>query len=263
VRYRSSNRRYGILGTISWVIALISAVYASSLKIDASVAKLRFGQGFANALSLTSSYAWICLPLLTIAVPLCNFLRESVGNPRSWKAVHRILDDFRNDLFDQTSDDPIHANRVTLFKRVKYRWSFRERWYWPMLMGGWLVPVERSGHTSQTSNTVFRASSDGLNVEGVAGQAWSRKKIFIVEKHIDTENIEDYLTRSKTPDRMQKRLSADRRSYVGIPIELAGDVWGVIVIDSVLDRVPYSTNRKEKKKFTQLAKTLTIIIEGL
>jgi len=89
---------------------------------------------------------------------------------------------------------------------------------------------------------VFLAPDDADAAEGVAGLAWSCNKMIPVSELPDLyadqtdENIRVYATRTwLSPDLVKKRLNkryAMARSYLGIPIEVKGKRWGVLVLDS-------------------------------
>ena len=156
-------------------------------------------------------------------------------------------------------------NRVTLF-RVK---SFHLTWPWRAWppVGCWLVPVERSNHLTRKSKACFLAKDDG-SADGVAGQAYVQRSCVYVDNlpNICAENavpntqpfllrlfykyfwksrylnagqlrmVKAYAARSWSNEgRILKHRVAKKnlpRSLCGLPVEVGGKIWGVIVIDS-------------------------------
>jgi len=161
----------------------------------------------------------------------------------------RLFNDYREEAFNIAEDDAVHNHRVTLFKRSRLIW-----WIWPWRSryspwgkmrapwSGWLVPLVRSGHTTQRSRTVFLAPDDADNVEGVVGQVWARDRVIVVEDLPDLcgnatdQDIAAYALKTWVPDAWVRwRLRSGKqcpRSICGIPVEVNGSRWGVIVLDS-------------------------------
>ena len=78
---------------------------------------------------------------------------------------------------------------------------------------------------------------------GVAGQAWVRNKMVEAVglpdlKTRPTESdYEVYAERSWLPKGQVLRHRYGARSFIGLPVEVNGNVWGVIVIDSRKDSI--------------------------
>lgn len=201
------------------------------------------------------------VPLCILLVPVVMGFRKMIGGSRVWGLVHSVLDDLRGDLFGRSKDDRLHANRVTLFKYVKWAWCFR-KWPW----SGWLVPVERSGHTTRRTRSIFMAPDDGDRVEGVAGIAWSRGKQYYKEDLPDlSDNESDELLREYSrscklsPETVRKRKHL-ARSVHATTVEVKGCVWGVLVVDS---RKPTLPMNKLQKDYRRVARFLGWALERL
>ena len=194
----------------------------------------------------------IAIPLLTALMIGCAWSCYAIGPPWVWATVHSILDEFRGHAFrTETFSDPLHYHRVTLFKYVGVKFLLaRESWrsrFWPWGKGrypwsGWLVPITRSGHTTKISSTVFLAPDDADNAEGIAGQTWALNSSLPVKDLPDLqgnptqEQIVDYGRRTfVSEDWLRTRLGNDKplpQSLHGIPVEVKGKPWGVLVLDS-------------------------------
>jgi hypothetical protein len=141
---------------------------------------------FGSLIRWTKSFA----PYLVLSSAALTVLaRAGRWSVREKSALERMIDrligddlgKFRKDCFPGLPEnEPRHNNRVTIFKHVQWKWRIRPwrnmtwPWGWPRLPGsGWLVIAHRSGHTTQSSTTVFLAPDDAVHAEGVAGRAWS------------------------------------------------------------------------------------------
>jgi hypothetical protein len=184
--------------------------------------------------------AWWLLPTILILLPTVDWIRRWTERKTLWPIVKAILDDFRSRLFP-TNGDPSHYHRATLFRRCAWVWrkkSLRSPGR------GWVKVYERSGHTTQNSRTVFRAPNDPDKATGVAGTTWAWNRMVIVENlpNLETsptsENFIEYAQRSNCPEKDIRELRPRSRSLCGIPIEVKGSLWGVLVIDSRSPTLP-------------------------
>lgn len=182
------------------------------------------------------------LLLILFAVSYLCRLRTYLLPPTTWKKVNALLNELQKMIFKEERDrgEPLHNHRVTLFRQGQcWRWGL---WPW----GGWLVPVERSGHMTRKTKTVFRAPDDPNRLEGVAGLTWSTRAIVAIgdlpdlnasASALQEADIEKYASKTLvTPEWVKKRIAEKKalgRSFCGIPVEVGGGtLWGVIVVDS-------------------------------
>lgn len=174
------------------------------------------------------------------------------GDPWLVDKLQFILDRYQDGAFHSENCQPRTPkdhNRVTLFRHQK--WGFVRHWsaknkLWPWGKHGpfteFLVPVLRSGHMSKKTSIAFAVSDDSDKTEGIAGQAWAcgealavgglplmelgsssrAKTLYAGRTYSDQEMIESYI----------KRARPMPRSIVAIPVERAGKMWGVLVLDS-------------------------------
>jgi hypothetical protein len=173
---------------------------------------------------------------------LCR-LRTYLKPPETWKKINALLNELQKMLFKEERDrgEPLHNHRVTLFKQG---WCIR-RGVWPL--NGWLVPVERSGHMTRKTKTIFRAPDDPNRLEGVAGLTWCTRGVVAigdlpdlngsVASNLQEAAIEEYASKTLVkPEWVRKRIKERKtlgRSFCGIPVEVnGGTLWGVIVVDS-------------------------------
>lgn len=174
------------------------------------------------------------------------------GDPWLVEKLQFILDRYQDGAFHIDSEQiaaPKDHNRVTLFRYQKgwfvRHWSAKY-WYWPWgkhsPFTSFLVPVLRSGHISKKTSIAFAVSDDSDKTEGVAGQAWAcetalavgglplmevttgvrAKTLYAGRTSSDREMIETYIKRNRHMP----------CSIVAIPVEKAGKLWGVLVLDS-------------------------------
>lgn len=238
-----------LLPLVKWthrIFSILSVLLVSIAKVPvlSRVESLNFVGHFVD----TNGY-WL-LPAILLVIPGLEWVRRKLESVNTWRIVEAILEDFRNKVFDDKDDDPLHHHRVTLFKKVTCSFRFRR---WPF--SGWLIPVARSCHTTRRNASRFLAPDDADRAEGVAGNAWTRKKMFVVENLPDLSQespefqFNDYAEKSRISVSSVKKGLPRARSLCGFPIRVAGAQWGVIVIDSrdpVLDldkvRAHYETS---------------------
>jgi len=216
-------------------MGIAAALISASLRTDPA----KVGQTWKYAgdvLSSVAANAWILLPSLLLGMGVTELVRKMIGPPFVWETIHRLLDHVREDVFG-TYAEPIHHHRVTLFKYVKWRFTLRSHGGRPR-GSGWLVPVERSGHTARKTKVAFWAPDEADLAEGVAGHTWAVRKAVQVSSLPDlgTDSSEQayssYSKASWVSVEWLRREPPLARSFYGIPVEIGGKPWGVVVLDS-------------------------------
>jgi hypothetical protein len=216
-----------------------------------------------EVLGFLFSNVWWILPALLIFVPICEALRRWSEKQSLWPLVRSVLEDFRSRIYPNAKNDPEYAHRVTLFRHQRWVWrwrAFRE-------MGlGWVKIVERTGNTTQNSRTVFRSPNDPDKAEGVAGSTWVRNQLLFVENLPDLnttdweQKIALYAKDTNTPEAEIRRRRPKSRSLCGIPIDVKGRLWGVLVIDS---RHPVLPRDLIETHYVSVAKHIGRLLERL
>ena len=227
-------RRHGLRGfvyracSILYPIAgIVLATVVASTKADPSRWRL-----LSEILEWLQQTAWVTTPSLAIVLILTPVIRTMISPPWVWDTVHHLLDRFQEYVFEKESG-PLHHHRVTLLKYTRLRLRLC-RWPW----SGWLVPVERSGHTTRRNRTTFLAPDDADQAEGIAGQTWARNRVVVVNALPEiSENppcdvLAEYTERTFVVVAWWQRHRQHARSFCGIPVEVKGKLWGVIVLDS-------------------------------
>jgi len=227
---------YHALTAAQWTAVVISGAVSASLR--AKVTDLHgTWASFAPLLDWVQDRAWLILLVVPVCIAIVEFLRRFTGPPWVWDAIHHHLDLFQEYAFPDQSGDMLHNHRVTLFKYVSWRWCW-SKWPW----SGWLIPFERSGHTTQHSSARFRVPDDAERIEGVAGATWASRGAVVVTDLPDLQNqpsegdIRTYAQRTYVTEEWLRVYINKRRplarSFVGIPVNVKGNRWGVIVLDS-------------------------------
>lgn len=227
-----------------------------------------------SAIIRSDDWAWGSIPAFALAAALAQAIKKKIGSSNTWNTVHYLLDQHRDALFEKhatAKEDPEHYHRVTLFKRVPWRWAF-VRWPWT----GWMVPVARSGHTTHSWRIPrFRAPRNYPDkAEGVAGQTWARNKTVPVpglpeiNQESSDKDKETYCQRAfVSPRWLEKRLKrkdpqAMPRSLLGIPMEVvAGDPWGALVVDSRSDNDISDKKARNTPRYKTLTKVLSKLLQ--
>jgi hypothetical protein len=257
---RSLLYRVFTLGEVLSII--ISASLSASLRADPK--HLAGGwQIFSPPLAWIQDRAWLLLIAVGLFLAISTAMRKIVGPPWIWDAIHSHLDSFREYAFPDQPGDMLHEHRVTLFKRVQWHWCLR-KWPW----SGWLVPVERSGHTTRRTSAAFRAPDDANEAEGVAGATWASKSAVPVPELPDLsgqpspEDVADYAKKTYVSkewvEAYIKRGRPLAKSFLGIPVDVSGKRWGVIVLDSKREM---RNSPGKLSLYTILAKFLSTLLE--
>jgi len=200
-------------------------------------------------------YSLCAVPFLLVGVGVGEKLEKRSGPPEIWAVIHLILTDMHNSIFPPDCNKAEH--RVTLFKLSKI-WR-----------GSFLIPIERSHHMGRKSRARFQVYDDGgqqRQEQGVAGETFARrscvyvdhlpdvcpvlgpepaisllqriKGLFLKKPLTDADNVivDSYAQKSWTARSMVKKNMLARksmpRSLCGLPVEVKGEVWGVVVVDS-------------------------------
>lgn len=188
---------------------------------------------------------------LSFLVLLAVVVRR-MADPWIVEKLKYILDEYQVNVFrnGESASEPLDYNRVTLFKYKKRclfvrHWSatsILEPWGKAPFMSDYLIPVLRSGHISQKSKSAFHAPDSSDAAEGVVGRAWASKRAVVVtrlpaiESSSQVRNIAQYCRETAMQEAMLKKYIDEgrpiARSFVAIPVERKGEVWGVVVLDS-------------------------------
>jgi hypothetical protein len=156
--------------TVGQVSAILtSATLSASLRVDPKQLQGPWAI-FASSLVWIQNRAWLLLFAVGIYLVISEIFRKVIGPPWVWDAIHHSLDLFQDYAFLPQPGDMLQDHRVTLFRHVRWRFCLM-KWPW----SGWLVPVERSGHTTRRTSVAFRAPDDANEAEGVAGVTWAGK----------------------------------------------------------------------------------------
>jgi hypothetical protein len=232
---------YKGLAIIQYIFALAIAIFSASLKADTAALADTGWKFLTPVLNYMQHTAWFTIFLLTIGLGLAQVARSQIGPPWVWEHLHMLLDSFQELVFGDEAGD-LHHHRATLFKRVHFGrgWRFGD---WR----GWLVPVERSGHATRKSKSTFRAPDNADKAQGVAGSAWAGKQTIYVEGLPDVsgnasaEAVEQYANATRVPSKWLVKHKPCSRSFCGIPFDVKGKRWGVIVLDSRNEQITHKT----------------------
>ncbi len=205
-------------------------------------------------------------------------LSRRLGDPATRMLAQHVLNLYQRQIFPES--DHTHYHRITVFKHTAICGLFaihrpvRGRWYWPWgknawPWSGWLVPILRSGHTNQKPSSIFLApENEPDRAEGIAGNAWSRNNTVHVS-NLDKMVAEsspakrrEYAEKTFTPvELIDLYIRANKpigRSFAAFPIEVKGNVWGVVVIDS---RAPDGVTNENLSMVTPMLAILSRLFE--
>jgi hypothetical protein len=241
---RTGRRSYWFVIVPLWTSVIALALIAA-LKVTNPQ---RFVSPFDAFLRAAAAFAADTAPVFALTLVVTQALRPFVTSPAQFSAVHRILTGLRDHVVGPQTGAPYHFDRATLFRRYRFYLPLNPaRWRrWPN--SGWLVPVERSGETTKNRGSCFLAPDDADLAEGIAGQTWSQKSgiVFVpppndpplpdLNEGSSDADIREYAKRSFVSEQWVRQWLAEHKRglatrFVGIPVEIKSQTWGVIVLD--------------------------------
>jgi len=218
------------LKTLQYVATFIAAVLSGSLKLDPR-AHTENQPWLATSIDFLQTLVPTLLPWAVFGLIISKLGRELIGSPWKNAAVADTIEQMRIVAFPKRGGG-IHLHRATLFKADGwFKWTRR------------LVIYARSGHTTQGSTTNFKIPPDVPDrAQGIAGITWKVNAV-VVKKglpHIDAGSDEatkaEYARETGVSVAWLNGRTYNARSFMGIPIEVNGALWGVVVLDSADER---------------------------
>jgi hypothetical protein len=218
------------------VFTVTSVAVAGLIRMPA---KPEWGSSYAWIKSAADLQGWWLIIVASLLAAFCAWVQKRVGAPETWEILHSLLNGIRDHVFSQPEMPDYH--RVTLFQS---RWHKNRRDIFGLcrrIAGSpkkWLVPVVRSGHTSQETTTCFQIGDADAACQGVAGQAWFRNQMVSVSDLPDLAadasqtQIEAYASRTFVDAAKIQAKRPHARSLLAVPLLLKGELWGVLVFDS-------------------------------
>lgn len=228
---------YKVLGWLNVGVIIALAALGFAHKADAKELE-QHSRLLAQYVLWCKTNSWILVPALSASLLVVKGTRDHVGAPWVRDAIHSILTVLGEVVFAGEDNPEAAYDRVTLFRRKAWHFSLRS-----LPWGGWLVPVVRSGHTSQKMNAVFRAPDQPSKVQGIGGYCWANQKQVEVNglpKLTSASSPEDfsaYAAASHMPVEWVHENLPQARSYFAFPVKVRGRPWGAVVIDSRLERI--------------------------
>lgn len=277
--YRTArNAAYRLFVGIQALALFLIAVIGGMLKLETDKFRTPWLPALPDVIKLVQDNAWWLLIGLGASAGISRIACSQLGSPWVWKTVQSVIDQLREFAFIADGGKPSHYHRVTVFKRVSFKffvWPWRSPiWPWGIGRGpfsGWLVPVARSGHTTKRTKTVFLAPDDADFAEGMAGLAWScndlvhKADLPDLEQTVPQESIEVYsLQTGLSVEMTQKRMEAGlptARSFLAMSIEVSNKKWGVVVLDSRDPNGIKKPNGRNYLMYSVMAKFLGRLLE--
>lgn len=237
-----------------------SALLATFVKVDPDRV-WSFAQPVVRPIVLWAQSGLI-IPAFLLATPVVAWCRSRLENARL-DDVHILLDQFRDEVFKNETPELAQHRRVTLFRHKALCWRYP-------FVGGFLVPIERSGTFTRKTSATFRAPDDGEDCEGIVGRAFGKGATVAVEslddllKDSSPGRLSRYAEQTFMKERRVKEYIRRRkplpRSIVAMPIEVSAQPWGVLVFDSTGETINKKAAEAVLKKHN---KTLTGYLKGL
>jgi len=212
---------------------------------------------------------WIALPiaLLTIACALIPRVLELLGDPEK-RHVDPLLEVLAEDIWQRASeklDGPREKHRVTLFRVRPLGWfrAWRDGQHTHELVPCTRVP--RSSRKAQRKYLVHEHYVE--QCEGIAGLAYAKGQIATEPlpdlhdpKGVTDDQFEAYAKMANdSVHTIRQKLPYSRR-IAGVAVYVAGERWGVLVLDST-DVDAISEGELNGKSMKKLLRVLTAFLE--
>ena len=192
--------------------------------------------------------------------------RKYIGEPWLWDCIKGILSGFQKEAFSDVGEGELaDHHRITLYRYYSfYLWPRRRGAFllWPWGWGnypwsGWLIPMVRAGPESAGA-TVFLAS-DAQRFDGVCGAAYFQQSATLevaglpeITKGSSEADIKNYALRTFASEELVKRrLRRDHpcaRYFLAHRIEVQFKKWGVLMIDTMAEKIPTPTVNQHRFK---------------
>jgi len=220
-------------------VTVVGTSVTSVLKVDSKEVQLSLAR---TAVTYMQTVGWWTAPACIALLAILQSLTKPSGSEafRGW--ARDIINELRDDVFEEEDKKAPALHRLTLFQYRKWSWALGlsiRYWRWPG--SGWLIPVERSGDVTRRTNSAFPAGDDNRTA-GVVGQAWAQKVCIYVpnlpsiDPKCDEAAIKLYaqetFVSAKWVRKQKRRTRPPSRSYCGVPVEVDGRRWGVLLFDS-------------------------------
>ncbi len=235
------SRKNVIIRRMAGVLGFLSAAIAPVVKVDLNVMPDNFPYTKA-VLAWAQESAWFVTLFFGFLAGLMRWGATFIKSPRIENTVHRCLDQLRLAVFGHQSNEL--DERVTLFEKK----------------GEWLHMYQRSGEVFPKKPVKFHIGDKRLDIEGIAGKVWADGRVCAVRDLPDPRDAA--MTRSDKAEYCQKSCISEpwfererpkSRSLCGIPVEVAGCRWGVLVFDSACPRgVPKNTPASSAMPFLSI-----------
>lgn len=251
-----------LLVSSQWIFGTLAALTGAATKAAGNLVGKAVPTWVLETVQWAADNAWWLVGTFTVFAFLCKEGASWFKAQWVWDCAQMILNVVRDDVFAAKGTEPTHHHRVTLFRHCKVKLrlgkarSKNVAWPWGKKCNpwsGWLYPVRRSGHTSKNSEIVFLAPDDADRAEGVAGRIWSQAKpqsLHVPKGSFgngdtwDEQTKRNYEKATHLPSGWLTQRGTDCHtlalSFWGIPIEVKGQRWGVLLIDSRSKNVDFS-----------------------
>lgn len=258
-RQTLSRRFHGVVFWLQFPVTFLLGVFSLA---GSSPARWWDKWGLRLIYDFVQATQLLVIPILFAILLLAQLLLRWLDSPKVLNAAKGIIDEIHRYVFNHLQDLPEHERRVTLFKHSEHWWR-----------GGLMIPFERSGATTRARVSEFRASKSVPSAaQGVAGQSFvtglaiSVGPLPAITLASPPQEIEEYakatfVTSEWVRNWLKSHPSQRIATYIcGIPIEVSGERWGVMVLDSCGD-IKYD-RKATKTQFLLLAGILGKLFGG-
>jgi len=251
---------------------------ASSIAIFLAGGLLKFeptvwvSRPFHDIVAFNQEWAWLMIPIFATLGSGAALYKAQFGTKSNWVNITQVLEEYKKALFDdrpECKNDGAYHHRVTLYKYTSFRVALCK---YPLT--GWVVPVARTKHSSLSRIPRYRVpKKDRDKAEGVAGAAYANNTMvpaydlpIITKSSSDAERAKYSKFGQVSLDWIEKRLKkkkCDIRALTGIPVEVKGEPWGVVVVDSRRpEQIITAEELKDNGHYSSLANMLSKLLEN-
>lgn len=290
--HEKTTKREKTLGVLFILVTLMGIAYSCLTKVDPK--EVEWFPPLPIAVETCRSLAWIQVPLFAGLASVLALAKKQASISIQLRLIHELLNDFHGQVFERGVS--LAENRVTLFKHENewlhvversHHLTRKSRARFRVLDSG--EPEGIAGQAWVTKAIVYVSHLPNISPSNEKVQSmpfWAKTRVHCCEwlgriwfldffwpvwwshrvlSEVERKACKQYADRSWiSPEKAEKSLRRRKalpRAMCGIPVEVSGKPWGVIVIDSRRESLP--TEEQIDKFYRAHSKMLERLIKLL
>lgn len=220
----------------------------------------------------------VILFIIRLTIYILDWLYNSFLEIKKKELIKFILNQYQSKAFEKNPNDADDYNRVTLFKHKRFYVRIKDsHWFTEnkivdlikrLIPKQYLVFYLRSGQHSQKTNAIFPIFDDSDKSQGWAARVWARQEAAVITGlpnvvlQSSKANIKKYADTTYSSESVIRHYIQYGRpmpcSIAAIPLEVRGNPWGVLVLDS---RSPHGLSQKSIEDYRITVASIQKLLE--